>query len=527
MKRRDFLKRVAPVSMLPFAINGQPISAFGKLMGSEASDFTETDNVLVLVQLNGGNDGLNTLIPLDQYENLTKARPDVILPENKVLSLKGIDGTGIHPSMEKMKNMYDDGKLHVLQSVGYPNQNYSHFRSTDIWMTGADSDEVLESGWVGRYLSEEWPNYPNGFPNDDMEDPLAIQIGSLVSQVCQGVAVNMGFAVSNPDNYYQLLSGDYPDAPNTWAGKELDYVRTVARQTNEYSVKIKSAAEKAENLSTLYPEGNRLADQLKIVAQLIAGGLKTRVYIVSLGGFDTHANQVDPVDSNETGNHAYLLQTVSEAIHAFQDDLEKLKIDERVLGMTFSEFGRRIISNASTGTDHGSAAPQFLFGTNVKGGMTGTNPIIPADAGPKDNLAMQTDFRSIYSTILRKWFCLDEATSDNVLLHSFDALDIINEFCTTTSAKRLRNQQAGDAYVMNYPNPFGDSTQIKYHSEGGFVNISVINTQGQIVKSLVNSDIPYGTHEIRFDASALPPGTYYCQYQNNNITQTRSLLKVR
>lgn len=527
MKRRDFLKRVAPMSLLPFAMNGQPIRAYGKLLGSDAEDFTNTDNVLVLIQLNGGNDGLNTLIPLDQYSNLTKARPDVILPENKVLELNGIEGTGIHPSMSKMKNMYDEGKLHILQSVGYPNQNYSHFRSTDIWMTGADSDEVLESGWIGRYLSEEWPNFPNGFPNEDMEDPLAIQIGSVVSQVCQGVAVNMGFAVSNPTNYYQLLSGKYPEAPDTWAGKELDYVRTVARQTNEYSVKIKAAAEKATNLSTLYPEGNRLADQLKIVAQLIAGGLKTRVFVVSLGGFDTHANQVDPVDSNETGNHAFLLETVSEAINAFQDDIEKLGIDERVLGMTFSEFGRRIISNASTGTDHGSSAPLFMFGNKVKSGITGVNPTIPDNATAKDNLAMQTDFRSIYSTILRDWFCLDEATTDNVLLHNFDKLDLLQDTCQTTSAQHLKNQRAGDAYVTNYPNPFGDNTTIKYFSDGSLVNISIVNTQGQIVRSVVNSEIPRGTHEVMLDATGLPSGTYYCQYQSGMTNQTRSLLKIR
>ncbi|MGB0849907.1 MAG: DUF1501 domain-containing protein [Bacteroidia bacterium] len=527
MKRRDFIKRVAPMSLLPFAINGQPISAYGKLLGADAKDFTESDKVLVLVQLNGGNDGLNTLIPLDQYTNLSQARPDVLIPENKVLPLTGITGTGLHPAMSKMKEMYDDGKMHILQSVGYPKQNYSHFRSTDIWMTGADSNEVLESGWIGRYLSEEWPNYPNGFPNEDMEDPLAIQIGSVVSQVCQGVAVNMGFAISNPTNYYQLLTGNYPDVPDTWAGHELDYVRTVARQTNEYSQKIKSAAEGASNISTLYPEGNRLADQLKIVAQLIAGGLKTRVYIVSQGGFDTHANQVDPVDSNETGYHAFLLQTVSEAIHAFQDDLEKLKLDDRVLGMTFSEFGRRIIGNASTGTDHGSAAPLFMFGKNIKGGMTGSNPIIPANATSKDNLAMETDFRSIYSTILRDWFCLDENTSNSVLLKDFDPLDILESVCTTTSVERLRRQNAGDSYVSNYPNPFTSQTNIKYYSNGGHVSLTVIDTHGKIVGSLVNTEIPSGTHEVVFDTSNLPSGTYYCQYQNADIQQTRSLLKVR
>lgn len=527
MKRRDFLKQVAPMSLLPFALHGQPIRAYGKLLGTENKDFNATDNVLVLVQLNGGNDGLNTVIPLDQYSNLTSARPDVILPENKVLKLEGYANTGLHPSMTKMHEMFTDGKLKIIQNVGYPNQNFSHFRSTDIWMSGSDADEMLESGWVGRYLSEEWPNYPNGFPNEDMEDPLAIQIGSVVSQVCQGVAVNMGFAITNPSVYYQLLSGEYPDVPATNAGKELDYVRTVARQTNEYSTKIKATAEKSTNLSTLYPEGNSLANQLKIVAQLIAGGLKTRVYVVSLGGFDTHANQVDPVDGNETGSHAFLLKTVSDAIHAFQDDIEKLKIDHRVLGMTFSEFGRRIISNASTGTDHGTSAPLFMFGSKVKPGMVGSNPIIPANARAQDNLAMQTDFRSLYSTILQDWFCLDKNTSDNVLLHSFDKLDILYGACSTASAQRQQNKQTGEAYVINYPNPFTAGTTLKYYSDGGTISLGIFDTQGRLIQQIVYGTVPRGEHEVFFDASMLPTGTYYCRYQSETANQTRSLLKIR
>jgi uncharacterized protein (DUF1501 family) len=526
MKRRDFLKRVAPMSLLPIAINGQPIRAYGKLMGAEAEDFTETDNVLVLVQLSGGNDGLNTLIPLDQYANLSTARPDVLIPENKVLSLDGVTGTGLHPSMGKMRDMYNDGKMHILQSVGYPSQNYSHFRSTDIWLTGSDSNEVVESGWLGRYLSEEWPNYPTGFPNDDMEDPLAIQIGSVVSPVCQGLAVNMGFAVSNPTNFYQLLTGNYGPTPNTWAGHELDYVRTVAHQSNEYSQKVKAAADGTTNLGT-YPDGNRLANQLKIVAQLIAGGLKTRVYIVSQGGFDTHANQVDATAGNETGSHAFLLETVSEAIAAFQNDIELLGVDDRVLGMTFSEFGRRIVGNGSTGTDHGAAAPLFMFGAKAKSGISGDNPTIPSNATVQNNIAMQNDFRSIYSTILQDWFCLDEATSDSVLLKDFDKMELIESACSTSSITKERRARAGDAYVTNYPNPFGSHTEIKYYSDGGLVSLDVIDVQGKIVAQLVSTEIPRGTHEISFDASDLPTGTYYCRYQNGFVQQTKSLLKVR
>lgn len=526
MKRRDFIKKVAPMSLLPFALNGQPIRAYGKLLGTEAIDFTQTDKVLVLIQLNGGNDGLNTVIPLDQYSNLTSARPDVIIPENKVLSLDGLSGTGIHPAMSKLRDMYNDGKVHIVQNVGYPNQNYSHFRSTDIWLTGSDSNEVLTSGWLGRYLAEEWPNYPQGFPNDDMEDPLAIQIGSLVSPVCQGPAVNMGLAISNPTNFYQLLSGDFGETPDNWAGKELSYVRTVAHQSNEYALRAKAAAEKASNLSTKYPTGNSLANQLKIVAQLIAGGLKTRVYVVTQGGFDTHANQVDATDGNETGYHASLLQKVSEAIDAFQDDIELLKIDDRVLGMTFSEFGRRIVSNGSIGTDHGSAAPLFLFGSKVKSGMTGKNPEIPTNVSVNTNLQMDVDFRSIYSTILQDWFCLNKETSDSVLLHNFDSLSILNSSCEASSAKKIQSK-AGDAYIMNYPNPFTHTTTIKYYSDGGLINITVIDSQGRTIEQLVSSQIPIGKHEIVFDASRLAPGTYYCQYQNGMIGQTKSLLKIR
>ena len=528
MKRRDFIKRVAPMSLLPFAIQGQPIRAYGKLLGAESEDFVDTDHVLVLVQLNGGNDGLNTVIPLDQYTNLTAARPDVILPENKVLSIDGSTTTGLHPAMEKMRNMYNDGKVRIIQNVGYPNQNYSHFRSTDIWLTASDRDEVLDSGWIGRYLSEEWPNYPNGFPNDDMEDPLAIQIGSVVSPVCQGLAVNMGFAIANPSNFYQLLTGDFGDTPDTWAGHELDYIRTTAHQSNEYAQKVKAAYEAAATQSSEYPDpATYLTNQLKIVARLIAGGLKTRVYIVSLGGFDTHANQVDPNDSNEVGAHANLLQNLSDSIHGFQDDIEKMGLADRVIGMTFSEFGRRIVSNASTGTDHGSAAPLFMFGKNIKGGMSGSNPNIPANATVYDNLPMEHDFRTIYASVLEKWFCLDAQTTDNVMLKEFDRLDVITDACATSSIDRLRRSQAGDAYLMNYPNPFSSYTTVKFYSNGGYVNIQVLNTEGKIISTLVNATIPEGTHEVNFDTFDLPAGTYYCRYQNEGLSHTRSMLKVR
>ena len=158
MNRKEFLQTAGQLSLIPVVIGGQPIRAFGKTLSNTANTFTETDHVLVLIELNGGNDGLNTVIPLDQYSNLFKARENVLIDENKVLNLEGTEKTGLHPSMTKLQEMHKNGELQILQGVGYPNQNRSHFRSKDIWVTGSDSDENLNSGWIGRYLANEWPN---------------------------------------------------------------------------------------------------------------------------------------------------------------------------------------------------------------------------------------------------------------------------------------------------------------------------------------------------------------------------------
>jgi uncharacterized protein (DUF1501 family) len=167
-----------------------------------------------------------------------------------------------------------------------------------------------------------------------------------------------------------------------------------------------------------------LADQLKIVARLVAGGLKTRFYLVNMGGFDTHAKQVEAADVT-TGTHAKLLARLSEAIHAFQDDLQFLQVDDRVVGMTFSEFGRRIQSNASGGTDHGAAAPVFVFGKDVQGGVVGTNPVWPDKLTVNDNIAMQVDFRAVYNSLLEKWFQADPSEVESVLLNNYPALPLI------------------------------------------------------------------------------------------------------
>ena len=526
MKRRDFLKNTVPVGiMLPSLINGFAIKAFGAsspLLQSLLLPITDTDHVLVLVQLTGGNDGVNTVIPLEFYSNYNNARTNIAIAENKVLKLTGTQKVGLNPAMTGLQSLFNEGKLKIINSVGYPTPNFSHFRATDIWMSASDSNQLVNSGWAGRYLNYEYPNFPNGYPNTTMTDPISIQIGSVTSLTLQGPAVSMGMSISNPTNFYNLLNGVQDAAPNTNAGKELSYIRTVSQQTQQYATVVKDAAARVTQQIT-YPTNNPLADQLKIVARLIKGGLKTRVYTVSYGSFDTHAVQANATDTT-TGTHANLLKNVSDAIKAFQDDLKFLNVEDRVLGMTFSEFGRRIKSNASGGTDHGAAAPMFVFGKNILGGVLGDTPNIPTIATVNDNVPFQYDFRSIYATLLSNWLCVKDADLQQVMLKNFQMLPIVN---AAGCNKGIPNA-GGDVLITNYPNPFIRNTTIKFTTAGGHTLVQVMDTMGRVVANLVDKEYTNaGTYIITFDSGSLPTGVYYARFQNMAVQQVRTMLKVR
>lgn len=424
MKRRNFLKSL-PVLSLPGVIPGFSMHALAGRSLLSMLPAVNTDRVLVMIQFAGGCDGLNMVFPRDQYTNLANARSNIIIPESSILTLEGSDVTGLHPKMSEFRNMFNDGNVSIVQSVAYANQNFSHFRSTDIWMSGSDSNEVLSTGWAGRYLEYEYPGAPNGYPNGDMEDPLAIQIGNSVSQVFWGNDGVLGYSLENTNSFYNLVNGIQDPAPDTYYGDELSYIRQVAQSANAYANSIQAASNNVTQQYSGYPSGNSLADHLKIVARLIKGGLKTRLYLVTLSGFDTHSNQVNTSDRT-TGTHPNILEKFSKAVHAFYQDLKFLQIDERVMGMTFSEFGRRVKSNASVGTDHGIAAPLFLFGTNVNGGIIGTNPVIPAVADTNTNVPMQFDYRQIYSTVLKDWFCAPAQEMNTIFDETWTTLGVIN-----------------------------------------------------------------------------------------------------
>lgn len=512
---------------VPSVLNGFNVNARNSTMWEQMLNpgLVETDKVLVLVQLNGGNDGLNTVIPLEFHANYQAARPNIYIPENMVLPLDGVTGTGLHPFMAAFQDLYAEGKLAIVQGAGYPSQSFSHFRGTDIWRTAADHDQVLNTGWIGRYLSYEFPNYPFDFPNPDMPHPLAIEIGRANTLTNQGPLFGMGIAIADPEEFYELVEGLDTPLPNTPAGDQVRYVRLIARQANHYADYIKEAYDNV-TYQEEYPDTG-LAAQLKIVARLIAGGLQTRVYHVNMGGFDTHDNQVQ-IDAHWIGHHAELLKELSEAIHAFQADLAYHGVEERVLGMTYSEFGRRMISNGSFGTDHGSAAPMFVFGKNVQAGVIGENTFIPAGANAQSNVPMQVDFRSVYTTIMQDWFCVPQNDLVEIMLQEFPTLPLIeNSDCVTTTSSRERNQNAGKSLLSNYPNPFTNSTNVSFECAGGRVRLQILDTAGKIVATPLSGVCQPGTQTVSWDAEGLPAGVYYARLQEGAVASVGTMLKVR
>ncbi len=529
MKRRDFLRNTIPAAtILPGILGGFSVKTYAAtnpFMQALSGATVDTDKVLVIIQLSGGNDGLNMVIPIDTYGNYYNARTNIAIPQNKLLALNGNNATGLHPSMSGLQSLYNEGHLSIIQAVGYPSPNFSHFRATDIWMSGSDADKVVTSGWAGRYLANEFPNYPNGFPNSAMPDPLAIEIGSITSLAIQGPSMSMGMSITDPTNFYNLLDGVIDPAPDTPWGKELKYIRLIAQQTKAYSAVIKAAAAAVPSQGS-YPTGNDLAAQLKVVARLVKGGLKTRIYMVGTSGFDTHSDQTSATDTT-VGNHANLMLKVSDAIKAFMDDLKGLGVDDRVIGMTFSEFGRRIKSNSSNGTDHGAAAPLFVFGKNVRPGIVGTNPAIPTNGTVNDNIPFQYDFRSIYASLLSQWFCVNATDLQTIMFKNFQNIPLaINSACGSTGLDDVY-RNAGDQLIINYPNPFVDSTKITFKTRGGHTLIQVIDTMGRTVKTLTDADYAPGVYNINFDSYGFAAGTYYARLQNGTIQQVRPMLKVR
>ena len=516
MKRRNFVKSIALASAgVPVLLNEMKFQSIGKKLFNVAK--SAEDRVLVIVRLNGGNDGLNTVIPRDQYANLTIQRSNVLIPETSVLPIT--TEVGFHPVMTGMQQMYNSGKLGIIQNVGYPEQNRSHFRSMDIWSSGL-IDAPATTGWLGRDFDNHYPNYPNAYPNTAYPDPFAISMGYEVSATCQGLMANFSHAVNNPFDVYNLASSGVLN-DGTYYGSHMEYLSTLIDQANAYGGQINTAANAGNTLSTLYDPTNPLAVQLQYVAQMISGGLKSKVYVLNINGFDTHDSQVSGTSTTQ-GIHADLMKRVSDAINAFQDDLALLGLEDRVAGMTFSEFGRQIASNASLGTDHGDAAPLFLFGTCLDFSIIGPNPVIEDTIVSQLGIPMQIDFRDVYASILRDWFGVPTNEIQPLFEHTINYYSLLGACGVGIEEEELPKSKA-----LIFPNPsFGKST-IRFTCENEWVKIDVFDIESRHVLQAYDGTLAQGTHDIPVELTNLSAGEYFVQIQKESGTVRAKMMLVR
>jgi len=480
----------------------------------------DSDKVLVLIDMNGGNDGLNTFVPLDGYDNLVNARPNVIIPQSKLLDFT--DTIGLHPAMTGVKNLYDNGNLTVVQGVGYPNQNRSHFRSSDIWNSASAADEYLNSGWVGRYLDDSFPGYPADYPSTDCPDPFAVTMGRSISGTCQGSESNFSMAIINTNDLGGLTTGVEAPLPSDCYGEELGYLVETFKKSNAYADRVVAAADAGDTDTSLYTnfDDNNIAKQLSVVTQLISGGLQTKIYVLKLGGFDTHADQVS-IDDSTLGWHNNLLTTLSDAINGFQEDLKAQGLQDRVLGMTFSEFGRKIVSNAGYGTDHGSAAPMMFFGSCLNPGIIGDNPTIAQTVDSNEGVAMQYDFRSIYGSVLMDWFGADEDKVKDLLFEDFQYVPILGA-CESTNTDDILEILESKAF----PNPFANNFTLSFNLQDKLkVRVDLFDVVGKVVKQITNQELGSGQHDIQVETHGLPAGVYFARIQAGNGVKSLRVVK--
>lgn len=387
--RRHFLRRTGVASAV--LTLGGTAPAFLQAAARE----NKSDRILVVVELAGGNDGLNTVVPFAE-DNYRKLRPKLALPDNSILKIA--DGLGFHPALRGFADLLESGQLAVVQGVGYDNPNRSHFESMDIWHTCLRKDDVRTDGWLGRFLDS--PDRVIG------GDPAGIHLGAdkqpfaLMSRSVRVPSIRTldQFRLDgNSNEQFRMAVRELSDARRGDDNDLLNFVQSSTSSALTASERIESAGETYVPAEA-YPQ-TAMGEKLQTIARLIGSGLKTSVYYVQLDGFDTHSQQPDA--------HAGLLRQLGDAVSTFVKDLVSHGRGDQVLLMCFSEFGRRVAENASEGTDHGTAGPMFLAGTQVRPGLIGKHPAL-SDLKDGD-LKHHTDFRQVYAAALEHWMGCDSS----------------------------------------------------------------------------------------------------------------------
>ena len=508
--RRQFLRQLLGTGAGTLVLGQLPVQTLAASPLMTALAGVPDDRVLVFLRLKGGNDGLNTLIPVHDYGRYRAARPKLYIPEEKALRLE--NDLALHPRLAPLEGLWKEGAMRIVRNVGYSNQNLSHFRSSDIWATASDSDETVGSGVLGRYLQHAYPDYLSNPP----AQPPALQIGGAGNLLFNNSQdFNYAVSTSDPDKLYEIARTgalhDLDGLPDCSYGDQLGYLRAVANTTFRYAGVLADAFAAGRNDGEYLDDA--LGKQLALVARLLRGGLGTRLFVVELDGFDTHAGQLDL--------HADLLGSVATNVKEFYADLSRDGTDRRVLTVTFSEFGRRVEENGSEGTDHGAAAPMLLIGPGLEGnGTVGEAP----ELGTFDrhgNLIPDTDFRSVYATVLSRWLCLDDGVVDLATGGTHPQVEGLGLSCAgVTSVDRptslspdfdLRVTRSGAAIRVAYQLP----ERMRAH-------VYLSDTLGRRLRTVFAGVLPGGPHEHLL-SEGLPAGVYVISLEAGGQVTARKL----
>ncbi len=528
--RRQFLMTGGLAGLGTVLLGGMPVSSL--LSAGMPNPVAPGDeNILVLIKMFGGNDGLNMIFPHADSAGRTEylsMRPTIAhqfgtdYNDQTVLGGFGTPTHAVPGVMSPLMPLWNEGKMAVMHNVGYPNQNYSHFASIDIWSSAAGDlhDKRINSGIMGRFLDQDFPAFSETPPSV----PPALRIGYSTDLIFTAPGnQQMELVFNDPNELFRLAQYGklYPtegfgDCPQ---GEERSFLRQLTNNSLRYSTAVTNAYGKATN-KVSYPRNtaSRLADQLAIVSRLIKGRLGTRLFLVNIDGFDTHSNQKTA--------HLRLLGDLASSIKAFYDDLKADGAHDNVSVLTYSEFGRTIKENGSAGTDHGNLSPMMMFGDGVKGGFKG-DPINLADTALKGNGTVvyyetqkSLDFRRVFSTVMKDWMCLDSELVEYTMGGVYEPLDLITSPCSENKGSNYNTILLGH-------NPNDENSRmldIKFATQSASqVRIYVKSLSGSTLAVLFDKYAPKGSYTVSFDPVKwkIPPGEYIYQINASGKTFLR------
>jgi len=532
--RRQFLLTGGLASLGGMALGGIPVQSVVPNSFINALNDCSEDRILVLLRFFGGNDGLNMVIPhssgvgrslYEQYRPTLKLSMNDGYNNNTLLRGFGSTDFALPTVMEDMMPLWNDGKMAVVHNVGYPRQNFSHFTSSNLWATGADDvqDKRYQSGWVGRQLNQSYPSFTETPPTV----PPALQIGFTNNQLFKNEnGVSMELVFRNPDEFYRLAQegklynvDGFGDCPRD---EERFFLIQMANNSFRYSESVSEAYNSSETKAT-YPTGtnSNLAGQMNIVSRLIKGQLGTKVYMVYINGFDTHAGQAEP--------HAELMMNISQSIKAFYDDLQADGYEKDVTLMTFSEFGRTVVENGSLGTDHGNMSPLFVIGDGVKGGFYGTPmDLSDGDISRRKRVYFENqpsiDYRSVYHSVFKDWMGVDPDAVDYILGDQYSGIDqLFSDPCSPSIGSNGAGILVGHRPHHNEV----DSFEIAYAmNRPGNMKIQIFNLSGQRMATLDRGFKDRGTYKLAFDPKKynLQKGMYIYRMDASGKSYSRKIL---